>query len=308
MLPSGLYPIKGLLYFVFHPTLFKSCLNLVLRLFLISAAAFAVLWITTYHLQFLLLSRLFGTGFLGRCAVLAALLAEAIVPVYALSERFIRTVRNRLFDTVLKQQGVAHLGALSSKEKTSLRATNAQDERWEQEQGRKWGLLWKVFTYLTSTFLQPSATESSFRQYVRMACTFPINSLMPIGPILYAYLNGFGSAATLMDHYVVQKAVSKPADREAIYQANKNNFRMFGAVVLALNLLPVANWLFLFTNTVGAALWAADMEKQGLLVAKDSKERSSERVISALSDTVKQAQSFGNSPMTRSQRAAHGLS
>lgn len=111
-----------------------------------------------------------------------------------------------------------------------------------------------------------------------------------------------------MDHYLLQKAVSKPADREAVYQANKTQFRMFGAVVFALNMLPVANWLFLFTNTVGAALWAADMEKQGLLVAKDSRTCNGETVISALSDTVKQAQKFGNSPMTRSQRAAHGMS
>ncbi len=307
MLPSGLYPVRGLLYFLYHPTLFKSCLDLVLRLLLTSVAAFAVLFITTYHLQFVVLSRVFGPGFLGRSAVLGALLAEAIVPVYLLSERFIHTVRNQLFDTVLKQQGVSHLSALSTKEKTSVRAANARDEEREQEQGRKWGLTWRACRYLAGLFLQPSATESSWRQYIRMACTLPVTSLFPIGPIAFAYLNGFGSAASLMDHYLVQKSVTKPADREAVYQANRNQFRMFGAVVFALNLLPVANWLFLFTNTVGAALWAADMEKQGLLVAKASHEHGPEKVMAALTDTVKQAQSLGNSPMTRSQRAAHGI-
>ena len=298
----------GLLYFAVHPTLFKSCVDLVVRLLLISLAALTCLWMTTYRLQFLALSQLFGTELVGRCAVLVALLAEAIIPVYVLSERFIVAVRNRLFDTVLKQQGISHLTALTTKEKTSLRTSNAEDERWEQQQGQKWGFIWTICKYLAASFLQPSATESSFRQYVRMACTLPVTSLMPIGPILYAYLNGFGSTAALMDHYLLQKAVSKPADREAVYQANKTQFRMFGAVVFALNMLPVANWLFLFTNTVGAALWAADMEKQGLLVAKDSRTYNGETVISALSDTVKQAQKFGNSPMTRSQRAAHGMS
>lgn len=308
MLPSGLYPIRGLLYFLFHPTLFKSCVDLVLRLLLISLAALAVLWITTYKLQFLAVSQLFGTGLVGRCAVLLVLLAEAIIPVYIFSERFIRAVRNRLFDTVLKQQGISHLSAFSTKEKTGLRTSNAEDDNWEQKQGQRWGILWRLGSYVAGTFLQPSATESSFRQYVRMACTLPVTSLMPIGPLVYAYLNGFGSAAALMDHYLLQKAVHKPADREAVYQANRMQFRMFGAVVFALNLVPIANWLFLFTNTVGAALWAADMEKQGLLVAIDSRENKGKRVISALSGTVKQAQSFGSSPMTRSQRAAHGMS
>lgn len=187
MLPSWLYPIRGLLYFAVHPTLFKSCVDLVVRLLLISLAALTFLWITTYRLQFLALSQLFGTGLVVRCAVLVALLAEAIIPVYVLSERFIVAVRNRLFDTVLKQQGINHLTALTTKEKTSLRTSNAEDERWEQQQGQKWGFIWTICKYLAASFLQPSATESSFRQYVRMACTLPVTSLMPIGPILYAY-------------------------------------------------------------------------------------------------------------------------
>ena len=35
----------------------------------------------------------------------------------------------------------------------------------------------------------------------------------------------------------------------------------FGVAVVLLDLVPVASILFAFTNTVGAALWAADMEK-----------------------------------------------
>ena len=35
----------------------------------------------------------------------------------------------------------------------------------------------------------------------------------------------------------------------------------FGVAAVLLELVPVASILFAFTNTVGAALWAADMEK-----------------------------------------------
>ena len=35
----------------------------------------------------------------------------------------------------------------------------------------------------------------------------------------------------------------------------------FGVVAVLLEIVPVASILFSFTNTVGAALWAADMEK-----------------------------------------------
>ena len=36
----------------------------------------------------------------------------------------------------------------------------------------------------------------------------------------------------------------------------------FGAAALALNLIPVVGLAFSFTTTVGAALWAADLEKK----------------------------------------------
>lgn len=35
----------------------------------------------------------------------------------------------------------------------------------------------------------------------------------------------------------------------------------FGVAAVLLELVPVASIIFAFTNTVGAALWAADMEK-----------------------------------------------
>ena len=35
----------------------------------------------------------------------------------------------------------------------------------------------------------------------------------------------------------------------------------FGVAAVLLELIPIASILFAFTNTVGAALWAADLEK-----------------------------------------------
>ncbi len=174
MLPAGLYPVRGLLYFLYHPTLFRSCLSLVLKLLLISAGAFAVLSVTTYHLQLFAVSQLFGKGLLGHSAVLAALLAEAVIPVYLFSERFIRSVRNNLFDTVLRQQGVSHLSALTAKERTTLQTTNAKEQQREQEQSQKWGLTWKVCRYFAG-ILRPqnqlgSSTYEWLAQCQSLAC------------------------------------------------------------------------------------------------------------------------------------------
>jgi hypothetical protein len=37
--------------------------------------------------------------------------------------------------------------------------------------------------------------------------------------------------------------------------------KSFGVIASLLELVPIASILFAFTNTAGAALWAADMEK-----------------------------------------------
>lgn len=37
----------------------------------------------------------------------------------------------------------------------------------------------------------------------------------------------------------------------------------FGITTVLLELVPLASIFFAFTNTVGAALWAVDMEKRG---------------------------------------------
>ena len=39
--------------------------------------------------------------------------------------------------------------------------------------------------------------------------------------------------------------------------------RSFGGVSYALGCVPVLSWLLEFSSSVGAALWAADMEKSG---------------------------------------------
>lgn len=305
-LSPGLYPIKGVLYFLYHPTLFRSCLDLILRLFLITAGALLVLSLTTYHLQYFFIAKVFGRGFLGRSATLAALLAEAVVPVYLLSERFIRAVSNRLFDTVLQQQGIRQPAITSKQQRSALQTAADHEQQYQREKHQEWGFLWKVFSYATNMMLQPKATESSVRQYVRMACTTPVVALAPVGPIIFAYLNGFGSTATLMNHYLSNKDLKQPSDREAWYQFHKREFRVFGAVVFALNLIPVANWLFLFTNTVGAALYAADIEKNGTFI-KAKAHHDEVRSLAALSSTIQQVKSLGHSPMTRSQKAAHKL-
>ena len=48
----------------------------------------------------------------------------------------------------------------------------------------------------------------------------------------------------------------------AVIDSNKMGYRQFGVTVALLQTLPVISWGFALSNSVGAALWAADMERR----------------------------------------------
>jgi hypothetical protein len=52
------------------------------------------------------------------------------------------------------------------------------------------------------------------------------------------------------------------SQREQWLKEHTGAYSGFGTVATLLELVPFANILFSFTNTVGAALWAADLEKK----------------------------------------------
>lgn len=55
---------------------------------------------------------------------------------------------------------------------------------------------------------------------------------------------------------------------------NRSSYCSFGAVAVALELVPLFNLLFMWTNVVGAALWVADMyEKNEAEIAKQQQQQ-----------------------------------
>lgn len=50
--------------------------------------------------------------------------------------------------------------------------------------------------------------------------------------------------------------------KETFIQNRRPEYLAFGSVAMLLNMVPGANILFQYTNTVGAALWALDIERK----------------------------------------------
>ncbi len=85
--------------------------------------------------------------------------------------------------------------------------------------------------------------------------------IFPAGYRLLGVRDSRAYATMAISDYLNQKGITSADAREAVSHLHANQFRSFGAVTFALGCLPILSWLTNFTNTVGAALWAADMEK-----------------------------------------------
>jgi len=154
--------------------------------------------------------------------------------------RFIGLAQDDIFDAVLIQQG-----------HTSLVSRGRQITRSGGQKG---------FVKLGKSVIAPFNWFNKER-IARYLISLPLNAVPFIGTVLFLLYNGLKTGPVFHARYFQLKGLSKSA-REQFVQRHKGVYTGFGAMTLALNLIPVAGLVFGFTSIAGAALWASDLEKK----------------------------------------------
>lgn len=100
-----------------------------------------------------------------------------------------------------------------------------------------------------------------------------ISTIPFVGPILVVLIQAPSRGLQAHARYFVLKAFE---ERQiiAIYKANTGDYMGFGLVANFLEAMPLFSVFFMFTNTIGAALWVIDIEKE------ESKKNSTNLLIS----------------------------
>jgi uncharacterized protein involved in cysteine biosynthesis len=106
--------------------------------------------------------------------------------------------------------------------------------------------------------------KSSFEKFtpkalIRYAMYLPLNFIPVVGTIIFVLIQGRTRGNSVHTRYFQLKKWST-SQREAWLKENTAPYTAFGTVAILLELIPVVSIFFSFTNTVGAALWAADIE------------------------------------------------
>ncbi|CAI6093951.1 unnamed protein product [Clonostachys chloroleuca] len=94
---------------------------------------------------------------------------------------------------------------------------------------------------------------------IRYFMYLPLNFIPIVGTVLFIFLQSKGRGHQVHNRYFQLKKWS-PSQRSQWLGKHVGPYTSFGLVATLLEMIPVASMFFTFTNTVGAALWAADIE------------------------------------------------
>jgi len=97
------------------------------------------------------------------------------------------------------------------------------------------------------------------KAFIRYVMYLPLNFIPVVGTVIFVALQGRARGNSVHTRYFQLKKWSN-AQKEAWLKENTAPYTAFGTVATLLELIPFASIFFTFTNTVGAALWAADIE------------------------------------------------
>ncbi|EXF80485.1 hypothetical protein CPAR01_14938 [Colletotrichum paranaense] len=230
-----LYPIKGIIYFATHRTLWKPLLSRIGSYLLLSAGVVTGMFVFTYVPQLALL--VFVNGPLAVFTTVLLILNESSAIINFLSRSFL--LQDAILDTF---DGTLLL----------------RDEDGIVREGRQLrpgsDPMQKLGKVLKSPF-----EKYSPKALIRYLIYLPLNFIPVVGTVIFISLQARSRGQAVHGRYFQLKNWSS-SRRADWLKRHAGPYTAFGLVATALEMIPFASVLFTFTNAVGAALWAADIE------------------------------------------------
>ncbi|CAO3658614.1 unnamed protein product [Umbelopsis vinacea] len=99
-------------------------------------------------------------------------------------------------------------------------------------------------------------------QVLVLLLTLPLHLIPVFGTLLACYINGWVACWGHHIHYDLEFRGWTVSESRRYAWQRKSEYANFGAIAVALELIPIFNLLFMWTNAVGAALWVADQYEE----------------------------------------------
>lgn len=232
-----MYPIQGIFYFATHRELWRPLTKVFLPALGTALTIFPAMFFFTYVPQAAFLSLINGPFAVFTTVLLV--LSEASTVFSLVSKKLV--IEDALLDTF---DGTLIMKGLSST------VANGRD--------LKPGVTDPI-SRLGRRFASPFPSLS-ISSLIRQLMYLPLNLIPGVGTAIFITLQGKKNGPVAHARYFQLKAMDK-TDKEKFVEQRRGAYTSFGIVATLLEMLPVVGLGFTFTNVVGAALWAAKLEK-----------------------------------------------
>ncbi|KAH9986766.1 hypothetical protein F4779DRAFT_611737 [Xylariaceae sp. FL0662B] len=232
-----LYPFRGIVYFLTHKSLWKPFSSRILPTLGLTAGVFASMFFFTYLPQLAVL--VFVNGPLAVFTTVLLILNESSTIVNLISRNFL--LQDALLDTFD--------GTLVSMNANEIVSEGRQLKSGTDPIARLGKILKNPFSKFTPKAL------------IRYIVYLPLNFIPVVGTLLFIIIQGRTRGNSVHDRYFQLKGWS-PSQQQDWLAHHTGPYAAFGTIATLLEMIPVLSMFFSFTNTVAAALWAADIEQK----------------------------------------------
>ncbi|CAO3636010.1 unnamed protein product [Cunninghamella echinulata] len=228
------YPVQGIFFFLAHPQLWVKTLCPFILTLIFGILSLVLSFVYLLPLQAHALIRANCPVWLAwLVSVIFVLLESAIMDVIFFAI-LVPIFQDALFDATLKARGLSRM--FETRVPVSGLTICCR--------GIGMGLLFVWFLVLA--------------QILVLIITMPLHLIPFIGTFIACYINGWPFAWGALIHYDIEFRGFSISESRRYAWANRNKYIQFGMVAVALELVPLFNLIFMWTNIVGAALWIAD--------------------------------------------------
>ncbi|KAK4540602.1 hypothetical protein LTR36_009032 [Oleoguttula mirabilis] len=234
-----LYPLKGIYYLATHPDLYKPLLNRLAPTLTLGLGITVAMFLFTYLPQVAVL--VWTSGPLAALSTVLLVLSESSTLTMVLSKMLL--IEDSLIDTFD--------GTLVAQGQTELVAKQRQIKSGGA--GAAFGRLGKLVSKPLAKF-SPVAL-------IRYFMYLPLNFIPVVGTVAFVFLQGRRNGPSAHSRYFQLKGMNG-TQREKHIEERKGAYTSFGVASVLLEMVPIAGIFFAFSNTCGAALWAADIENK----------------------------------------------
>ncbi|RFU73269.1 hypothetical protein TARUN_8980 [Trichoderma arundinaceum] len=240
-----LYPIKGIFYFVAHRSLWQPLLDRVVPYGTLTVSVIAAMFAIAYLPQLAVL--VLFNGPLAVFSTVLLILNESSIIIHMISRTWL--LQEALMDTFD--------GTLVARNATAV-VQQGREVRPGNDPMKKLG---KVF--------KKRFEKMSLTSMVRYVMYLPLNFIPVVGTLTFIFLHGKHRGKVVHSRYFQLKNWSE-SQRTQWINTHSGAYASFGVVATLLEMIPIVSVFFSYTNTVGAALWAADIESQNNAMVKET--------------------------------------